>query len=192
MKKWSALLWVSTFCAMFASYFLLSWIPKIVVDAGLSLDNAILVGICINAGGLVGIIWLGYRSASSGLRPMITGFFATAGALMIIFGALDAGVGVLMVLATALGFFGLGGFIGLYAVAARLYTTETRATGVGWAIGLGRVGAIIGPFTGGILIGLGLGQATYFALLAIPFFLGALSVWLLRARQLIPAPVNDQ
>jgi len=187
MKKWSVLLWVATFSAMFASYFLLSWIPKIVVDAGLSLDNAILVGICVNTGGLAGIVWLGYRSAISGLRPLIITFFVIAGLLMMVFGALEAGVAVLMAIATALGFFGLGGFIGLYAVAARLYSTDTRATGVGWAIGLGRVGAIAGPFAGGILIGLGLSQATYFALLAIPFFVGALSVWLLRAGQLIPA-----
>jgi len=187
MKRWSPLLWVATFSAMFASYFLLSWIPKIIVDAGLSLDNAILVGIAVNTGALVGIIWLGYRSATRGLRPLITIFFVVAGILMIVFGSLDTGVAALMGIATALGFFGMGGFIGLYAVAARLYPTGIRATGIGWAIGLGRVGAIAGPFAGGILIGLGLGQATYFAVLSLPFFTGAVAVWMLRAPQLVPA-----
>ena len=186
LRVWSPLLWITTFSAMFGSYFLLSWIPKIVVDAGLPLDKAIMVGMSINAGGLVGILFLGYRSAASGLRPMVMAFLATAGVLMMIFGALNASVGVLMLIAAALGFFSLGGFIGLYSVAARLYPTQIRATGVGWAIGLGRLGAIVGPVAGGILIGLGWSQATYFAVLAIPFLIGAAAIGLLRAQQLVP------
>ena len=66
----------------------MSWIPKIVVDAGVSLEQAIWVGMSINAGGLVGILWLGYRSATSGLRFMITAFMGMAGSLMIVFGFL--------------------------------------------------------------------------------------------------------
>ena len=71
MKKWSLLLWVATFSAMFGVYFLMSWIPKIVIDAGVSLEKAIWVGMSMNFGGLIGILWLGYRSATSGLRSII-------------------------------------------------------------------------------------------------------------------------
>jgi AAHS family 4-hydroxybenzoate transporter-like MFS transporter len=181
MKKWSLLLWVATFSAMFGIYFLMSWIPKIVVDAGMPLDKAIWIGMSINAGGLVGILWLGYRSAISGLRFMIAAFMVTAGLLMIVFGMLEQQLALLMVTAVALGFFGQGGFIGLYSVAARLYPTQVRATGIGWAIGLGRVGAIIGPSMAGLLIGMGWSQALYFAVLSIPFFVGAIAIWSLRA-----------
>jgi AAHS family 4-hydroxybenzoate transporter-like MFS transporter len=180
-KKWSMLLWVATFSAMFGIYFLMSWIPKIVVDAGMPLDKAIWIGMSINAGGLVGILWLGYRSAISGLRFMIAAFMVTAGLLMIVFGMLEHQVALLMVTAVALGFFGQGGFIGLYSVAARLYPTPVRATGIGWAIGLGRVGAIVGPSMAGLLIGMGWSQALYFAVLSIPFFVGAVAIWSLRA-----------
>lgn len=185
-RKWSLLLWLATFSAMFGTYFLMSWIPKIVVDAGLSLEQAIWVGMSINAGGLVGILWLGYRSASSGLRFMITVFMAMAGGLMIVFGFLGNQVGILMAVAVAMGFFGQAGFIGLYSVAARLYPTRIRATGIGWAIGLGRVGAIIGPSIAGILIGLGWERSNYFLVLSIPFFVGATAIWLLKAKQLEP------
>ena len=184
MKKWSLLLWTATFTAMFGIYFLMSWIPKVVVDAGMPLDKAIWIGMSINAGGLVGILWLGYRSAISGLRFMVATFMIAAGVLMIVFGLMEAQVAVLMVTAVALGFFGQGGFIGLYSVAARLYPTAVRATGIGWAIGLGRVGAIIGPSIAGVLIGMGWHQSVYFAVLSIPFFIGAMAVWVLRAPQL--------
>jgi benzoate transport len=186
MRKWSLLLWLATFSAMFGIYFLMSWIPKIVVDAGVSLEQAIWVGMSINAGGLVGILWLGYRSATSGLRFMITAFMGMAGSLMIVFGFLGNDVAMLMVVAVAMGFFGQAGFIGLYSVAARLYPTQVRATGIGWAIGLGRVGAIIGPSIAGLLIGLGWERPDYFMVLSIPFFIGAIAIWLLKARQLEP------
>ena len=51
-----------------------------------------------------------------------------------------------------LGFSLQGGFVGLYAVAARLYPTEFKTTGVGWAIGMGRVGGILAPLMGGVFI----------------------------------------
>jgi benzoate transport len=184
MKKWSLLLWIATFSAMFGIYFLMSWIPKIVIDAGVSMEKAIWVGMSINIGGLIGILWLGYRSAVSGLRYMITLFMTLAGGLMIVFGFLGQNVPVMLFVAIALGFFGQAGFIGLYSVAARLYPTPVRATGIGWAIGLGRVGAIIGPSVAGVLIGLGWERAHYFTILSLPFFAGALAIWWLRARQL--------
>jgi len=187
---WSLLLWVATFSAMFGTYFLMSWIPKIVVDAGISLEKAIWVGMSINAGGLVGILWLGYRSATAGLRPMITGFMTLAGILMIAFGMLGDDVTILMLVAVAMGFFAQAGFIGLYSVAARLYPTAIRATGIGWAIGLGRVGAIIGPSIAGILIGLGWERPNYFLVLSLPFFIGAMAVWQLRAESLKPTVRN--
>ena len=190
-RQWTLLLWLATFSAMFGTYFLMSWIPKIVVDAGLSLEKAIWIGMSINAGGLVGILWLGYRSAVSGLRYMIALFMGLAGILMILFGFLGNQVTLLMAVAVAMGFFGQGGFIGLYSVAARLYPTSVRATGIGWAIGLGRVGAIIGPSVAGVLIGLGWERHDYFMILSLPFFVGAVAVWLLKARVLEPAAMGN-
>ncbi len=186
MRKWSLLLWLCSFMSMFGVYFLMSWIPKIIFDAGFPLEKAIWVGVCINAGGLLGILWLGYQSGKKGLRPMIVTFLTTAGLLMMIFGSLDAGIVVLMISAAALGFFSQGGFIGLYSAAARLYATPVRATGIGWCIGIGRFGAIVGPGVGGIFIGLELQQSTYFSVLAIPFLIGACSMFFLKAPQLVP------
>ena len=78
-----------------------------------------------------------------------------------------------------LGFGIQGGFVGLYAVSARIYPTEFRTTGVGWSIGIGRLGGIIGPAIGGVLIGLGLSMSTNFLIFAIPTALAGLMTWYL-------------
>ncbi len=188
MKKWTLLLWLTSFTSMFGVYFLMSWIPKIIFDAGFPLEKAIWVGVCINAGGLLGILWLGYQSSTKGLRPMIVTYLLIAALLMMLFGSLNTGIGVLMVCAAALGFFSQGGFIGLYSVSARLYSTNIRATGIGWCIGVGRFGAIIGPAIGGFFIGMQWQQSTYFIVLAIPFLIGACAMYFLTAPQLLPKP----
>lgn len=186
MRRWTLLLWLTSFSALFGVYFLMSWTPKIIFDAGFPLEKSIWVGVCINAGGLLGILWLGHQSGSRGLRPMIVSFLAIAGVLMMIFGSLEAGIVVLMIFAAALGFFSQGGFIGMYSASARLYSTHNRATGIGWCIGIGRFGAIVGPGIGGFFIGLEWDQSLYFIVLAIPFLVGAISMYFLRAPQLLP------
>ena len=61
-----------------------------------------------------------------------------------------------------------GGFVGLYAVAARLYPTEFKTTGVGWAIGMGRIGGIVAPLIGGLFISMGLSLSANFFVFSIP------------------------
>ena len=85
------------------------------------------------------------------------------------------------------GFFSLGGLIGLYSLAARLYPDAARATGIGLAIGAGRFGAILGPYTGGVLISLGWSMGSYFALLALPLIAAAALLW--RVRRPAQSPI---
>ena len=79
-----------------------------------------------------------------------------------------------------IGFFLQGGFTGLYAVSAKLYPAEVRSTGVGWAIGLGRFGAVIGPYVGGVLIANGFDMAFNFMMYAIPTLLAGVFAWRLK------------
>ncbi|MGB5270572.1 MAG: MFS transporter, partial [Eudoraea sp.] len=77
-----------------------------------------------------------------------------------------------------------GGFVGLYAVAARMYPTEFRTTGLGWAIGIGRFGAVIGPALGGILIGMGLSMAENFLIFSIPAIIAGVITFYLASTKL--------
>jgi len=89
------------------------------------------------------------------------------------------GSDILLFILGLLGFGIQGGFVGLYAVAARMYPTEFRTTGVGWSIGIGRLGGIIGPALGGILIGMGLSMSANFLIYAIPtVFAGIMTLYL--------------
>jgi MFS transporter, AAHS family, 4-hydroxybenzoate transporter len=118
--------------------------------AGLSDKLSIYSGIFFNLGAFIGIITQGYLSAKFGLRKVIFYFLLSTAILMMLFGAFTGSF--LLLLFCLIGFGIQGGFIGLYAVAARIYPTEIRSTGIGWAIGFGRLGAIIGPVIGGFLI----------------------------------------
>lgn len=169
-RRATGLLWSALFLAFSALYFLISWIPKLASDAGLSMELAIYAGAVFNAGAFVGILVQGYISSRFGLRRTIGVIFLITSALMASFGWFTGTDWVLLILGL-LGFGVQGGFVGLYAVAARIYPTHIRTTGVGWAMGAGRFGGIAGPMIGGWLIGLGLVLSTNFLLFAIPTLL---------------------
>lgn len=171
-------LWVALFLSFASLYFLLSWIPKLAENAGLSMSLAIYAGTVFNLGSFLGILTQGYFSSRFGLKRTISIFFILSAILMAIF-RLFIGSDALLLLLGLLGFGIQGGFVGLYAVAARLYPTEFRTTGVGWSIGIGRSGAVIGPALGGILIGAGMTMAGSFMIFAIPTFLaGVMTIFL--------------
>ena len=83
-----------------------------------------------------------------------------------------------------MGFGVQGGFVGLYAVAASMYPTYIRTTGVGWAIGAGRLGGIIGPILGGLLVAWGLDMTQSFWVFAIPSALAGLMTFRISSKDI--------
>ncbi|MDG2374831.1 MAG: hypothetical protein P8M18_00630, partial [Woeseiaceae bacterium] len=75
-----------------------------------------------------------------------------------------------------------GGFTGLYAAAAKAYPTDIRSTGIGWAIGLGRFGAVVGPAVAGYLIAAGLDMSANYFIFAVPMAVGGLIAYRLQIR----------
>ena len=178
----TTLLWLAFFMNFAALYFLISWIPKLATSAGLPLNLAIYAGATFNFGAVFGIATSGAISQFVGLKRTIAGFLLLTAAVMSIFG-LAAGSALVLFLFGLIGFFIQGGFVGLYAIAARLYPTDIRTTGVGWAIGAGRTGAIVGPFVGGLLVAAGLTIGTNFRLFAITLILAAIFTLLIRSER---------
>lgn len=179
-------LWTAFFLSFLSMYFLLSWVPKLVVNAGLGLDRAIYAGALFNLGAFFGITGLGHFSNRFGLRRLIILFFILTALLLLTFGWMNVGVEVMLVETFLLGLFMQGGFVGLYAVAARLYAVDIRTTGVGWAIGAGRTGAIVGPYVGGLTISMGWGMTANFVVFALPCLLAAAATACLRSREIDP------
>lgn len=176
-------LWTALFLAFGSLYFLTSWIPKLAESTGLSLSLAIYAGTVFNVGAFFGIVTQGFFSSRIGLKKTIALFFVLTALLMAIF-KVFIGSDFLLFVFGLLGFGIQGGFVGLYAVAARLYPTEFRTMGVGWAIGMGRLGGVIGPAAGGILIGMGLSMASNFMIFAIPTLLAGVVTFLLSSKKI--------
>jgi benzoate transport len=171
-RKSSIQLWIALFMAFASLYFLTGWIPKLAKDAGLSMQLAIYAGAVFNAGAFLGIITQGYFSSRFGLKKTISVILVITAILMMSFGLFVGSDWVLAVFAL-LGFGIQGGFVGLYSVAARLYPTEFRTTGVGWAMGAGRIGGIAGPIVAGYLLQGGVNIGMNFIIFAIPALIAA-------------------
>jgi MFS family permease len=179
-RKATIMLWISIFLAFATLYFLTTWIPKLASVAGLSEKLAIYAGTLFNLGAFFGIILQGYFSSKFGLQKTIAFFLFLTGLLMLLFG-LFVGSDLVLVMFCLIGFGIQGGFVGIYSLAAKIYPTKIRATGIGAAVGIGRLGAIIGPLIGGSLISIGLTMTHNFIIFAIPTIIAGLIVWLIKS-----------
>ncbi len=174
------LIWTSFFMVMFSFYFVLSWTPKLLVEAGLSTEQGISGSVVLSTGGIVGSMLLGFFATRFGLKRLVGVYMVATSVLMIAFGVLSGQLIPAYSVAIVLGFFLFGSIVGLYAIAPELYDTEVRTTGMGWAIGIGRIGAIIAPFAAGLMLEDGLGTTLMFTIFAVPMVLAMLAQSLIK------------
>lgn len=146
------LLWSATISGFMALWFVISWTPKLAQIAGLDGAQGILAGTLFNVGALLGTIALGWLSRKLPLHRLIALFLLPAALAMTALGALRMPAMSFLVTVLAMGILLQGGFNGIYPLAARLYPAAVRSTGIGWATGMGRIGAVVGPALGGMLI----------------------------------------
>jgi len=169
------LIWTSFFMVMFSFYFVLSWTPKLLVEAGLSTSQGISGSVVLSLGGIIGSLLLGFVAARVGLKRLVGTYMVATSLLMIVFGMLSGQLVPAFSVAIFLGFFLFGSMVGLYAIAPSLYETEIRTTGMGWAIGIGRIGAIIAPSAAGLMLEGGMGTTVMFVIFAVPMVLAMLA-----------------
>jgi AAHS family 4-hydroxybenzoate transporter-like MFS transporter len=181
-RRVTLMLWSTFFLSFTALYFLLSWVPKLVEDAGFTAGDGRSAFFLMNLGAIIGIYTLGAFSTRLKLTNLIALFFLLSAIGMVIYAAAPAKLGLLLVIIFFVGLFQQGGFTAMYSVAAKSYPTDMRSTGIGWAIGLGRFGAVIGPAAAGYLIAGGLGIAANFVIFAIPMAVSAMLAYRLHIR----------
>ncbi len=170
------LLWSCYLALMFSFYFVVSWTPKLLVDAGLSTSQGISAGAILQAGGLLGALVIGLLGSRYAVNKLAAWFFSLSVVLILAYGWADAELTALMVLSAMMGFFLIGAMIGLYTIGPALYDAKSRVTGVGLAIGVGRLGAIAAPFAGGLMLETGLEISLIYAVFAAPLVLAAFAV----------------
>jgi len=175
-------LWVTFFLCFSSVYFMMSWIPKLMVQSGFSAEVGRDAFFLYNLGALIGTYILGTMAIRWKLSNIVSGFLFTSGVLMVIFAAAPNELTLLLALTFVIGVLQQGGFTGLYAVAAKVYPTEIRSTGIGWAIGLGRLGAVAGPVIAGFLIAAGVSMSGNYFIFAVPMAIGGLMAYRLHVK----------
>jgi MFS transporter, AAHS family, 4-hydroxybenzoate transporter len=154
-------------------YFLNGWLPTVMHDSGIAVETAIVVTALFQVGGAMGTLVLGRvvdRYLSFGV---LTWIYVSAGLFILL--AAEAGTAVrwLVLAGFACGFCVIGGQSASNALAAEYYPTAIRSTGVGWALGVGRIGSIVGPTLGGVLLTIGGGTREMFRAAAVPAIVAA-------------------
>jgi AAHS family 4-hydroxybenzoate transporter-like MFS transporter len=145
------LLWVVFFMSLLDIYFLSNWLPTVLNDLGASVSEAAAIGSMLQVGGVVGTFALGSIIDRFSFRALALVYFIAVFAVGAI-GQLGHSIILVTTAIFAAGFCIVGGQIAANALAAGFYPTTVRATGVGWALGIGRVGSIVGPLVGGALL----------------------------------------
>ena len=171
------LLWVAFFASLLMTFVLISWLPTLLKQAGLSINTAILSAVVLNLGGALGGIVLGLASDRSGAPlPVLVGAYLVAGLAILSIGLIGSHGGLLMAAIFLAGFCTLGGQTALNAAAAGFYPTQVRATGVGYALGVGRLGSIVGPLLAGLVIAANWTSVALFAASAAPSLAAAVAL----------------
>lgn len=174
----TCLLWTAFICSLAGHYFLTSWLPTVLDQGGMPLTDAVIAGSLIQVGGGIGSLIVGRLADRVGMLAIV-GAFILSIPFVILIGAVEVAEPLLMVIVTLTGMFLLGGQIGLNGLAGTIYPTFVRASGAGWALGIGRIGSILGPVVGGVLIGAQLSTPALFLCAAIPGALCAVIVFTL-------------
>lgn len=168
-------LWLAFFCCLLMVYALSAWLPKLMANAGYSLGSSLSFLLALNFGGMAGAILGGWLGDRYNLVKVKVAFFLVA-ALSISLLGVNSPMPVLYLLIFIAGATTIGTQILLYAGAAQLYGLSVRSTGLGWASGIGRNGAIVGPLLGGALMGINLPLQLNFIAFAIPGAIAALAM----------------
>ncbi|MFT4076082.1 MAG: shikimate dehydrogenase [Asticcacaulis sp.] len=178
----TVLIWLAISLCFMTLYFVISWIPKLSIQAGLATSDAIYAGAAYNVGAFVGMTSIGMFPAKVDLRKLILAYLLAGAAALIVFGSVHMPVSGTLFVAFLIGVTVQGGFNGFYPFAATLYPAAVRSTGIGWAMGIGRIGAVLGPMLGGWLLAAKLPLPVIFAVFAVPMVLAGLCAVLNPAR----------
>lgn len=184
----TVMFWVAFFVCLLMVYGLGSWLPKLMIGAGYPLGSSLTFLLVLNFGIMIGAIVGGWLGDKFHLRKVIITYFSIAVAALCLLGFKSEPL-VLYILIAIAGATTSGTQILLYAYVAQFYPMDSRSTGIGWASGVGRIGGILGPILGGVLLSMELPIQANFAVFAIPGAIGALAICFVSLKSAYVAPL---
>ncbi|NEW26630.1 MFS transporter [Nocardia cyriacigeorgica] len=179
------------FCGQLIGYGLSTWLPQIMRQAGYPLGSSLQFLLALQVGAVVGMVGGSLLADRFGSKRVLVPFFLI-GAISLLVLSRQAGTAVLMVAVAGAGLGSIGSSSLTYGYIAARYPASCRGSAVGAAMGLGRVGSILGPMVGGWILGSSLAAHWNFYAFAIPAVLAALVVIVLPAATAGPEPVSGR
>jgi len=179
------LLWLIFFMSLLDLYLLASWLPTVINGMGLSVTTAVFVSSLFQVGGTAAPPVLGLTIDRLGFFGVLVGVFLASACAIATLGWVNSDVGPLAIAVFIAGFCVVGGQGTANGLAASLYPTVVRGTGVGWALGIGRIGSILGPGIGAVMLAQKLDRSSIFLASAVPALIAAgagLCLWLLKPK----------
>jgi AAHS family 4-hydroxybenzoate transporter-like MFS transporter len=174
------LIWLVYFLNLYLLFYLYNWMPPVLEAAGLTRGSALLATALFNLGGVVGGIALGQLADKIGSYRVLVGAYALGAVLLGTVGFLGAATPLVMTTLLLAGLCCIGAQTTANPLTASLYPTLMRGTGLGWAFGVARLGTILGPLVGGLLISSGVDARGIFLAATVPPVLAGLAILVLR------------
>jgi AAHS family 4-hydroxybenzoate transporter-like MFS transporter len=166
----TVLLWAMNLLNLLSLYLIKLWMPALLHVTGLSPSWAIFGATVYALGLILGGLLTASVADRMGVEPVVTCGLAIGASCMLSVGLFDPPFWLLMVLLCGAGIGAGGCQAGLNSLAGRIYGPAIRSTGAGWALGVGRVGTVVGPLLGGVLLALGFQVRDIFVVAAVPVF----------------------
>jgi MFS family permease len=179
------MLWLLFISLLTISYCLVSWLPTMLVEVGRGQSFAALSISIFSLGGIVAALGVGLLIDRWGAMRTLVSFLCLAAVLLFFTGVVlaSASAGLLMTLLAACGFFVLGAYGGINVVLATYYPAGLRATGIGWAKSVGRIGTLVAPVFIGTALVAGISQTAIMSLFAVPAVVAAASLLVIHYSQ---------
>ncbi|NIB40844.1 MFS transporter [Pseudomaricurvus alkylphenolicus] len=173
----TVMLWAVFFTNLLMFYFLSQWLPIVLSGAGLPVHLAIVASVLLSFGNIFGGIFLGRMADKFGPFRVLGFNYIAAGVFAALIGVASSNLYLVSAMVFLAGFSVGGGQLVANSLAAILYPVAIRSTGIGWAVGWGRIGAICGPLLAGGLIALGLSIEMLFVACGVPALLASYAVF---------------
>lgn len=174
----TVMLWILWTGMNFAYYGMFLWLPSVLVTHGYSLVNSLKYTLIVTVVQLPGYFSAGLLVDRVGRKPVLVIYILLSAISAYLFGHAH-GTEQILLFGSMLSFFNLGAWGVTYAYTVEQYPTMIRGTGSGWAMGIGRIGGIVGPFVVGVLLAMKFGLASVFGLFAVALVIAALAVLVL-------------
>jgi AAHS family benzoate transporter-like MFS transporter len=174
----TVMFWIAFFMCLFMVYALSSWLTKLMAGAGYSLGSALTFVLVLNIGAVIGAVGGGWLADRFHIKVVLAAMYALAAVSITLLG-IPLPTPLLFIVVGLAGASTIGTQIVANAYTGQFYPMAIRSTGLGWALGIGRSGAILAPIVIGVLVSLNLPLQQNFVAIAIPAVIGMIAVLLI-------------